>query len=146
MPQPHLTPGKDPVPIVQGAGWTSGPVWTGAENLGIRSPDRPARRQSLYRLRYLAHCIYIYIYVKVKFTLEQATKTRGGGGSRCIALYSFFNLGARWGVFNVTPRPLYSRERDPVPIYWRLGGTRAHLYGCGISRPHRDLIPGPSSS
>ena len=22
---------------------------------GIRSPDRPARRQSLYRLRYLAH-------------------------------------------------------------------------------------------
>jgi hypothetical protein len=49
MPRPHLTPGKDPVPIVQEAGWGSGPVWTGAENLtstGIRSPDRPARRQS----------------------------------------------------------------------------------------------------
>jgi hypothetical protein len=32
----------------------SGPVWTGAENLAptaIRSADRPARRQSLYRLR-----------------------------------------------------------------------------------------------
>ena len=29
----HLTPGKDPVPIVQEAGWASGPVWTGAENL-----------------------------------------------------------------------------------------------------------------
>jgi hypothetical protein len=31
---------------------------TGAENLaltGIRSPDRPARSQSLYRLRYPAH-------------------------------------------------------------------------------------------
>jgi hypothetical protein len=31
------------------------PVWTGAENLattGIRSPDRPARSQSLYRQRY----------------------------------------------------------------------------------------------
>ena len=26
-------PGKDPVPIVQEAGWASGPVWTGAENL-----------------------------------------------------------------------------------------------------------------
>jgi len=52
MPRPHLTPGKDPVPIVQVSGWASGPVWTGAENLaptGIRSPDRPARRQSLYR-------------------------------------------------------------------------------------------------
>jgi len=44
---PH---GKDPVPIVQEAGWVSGPVWTGAEILsstGVRSPDRPARRQSL---------------------------------------------------------------------------------------------------
>ena len=29
----RLTPGKVPVPIVQGAGWAPGPVWTGAENL-----------------------------------------------------------------------------------------------------------------
>jgi len=51
-------PGKNPVPIVQEAGWAPGPVWAGAENLaptGIRSPDRPARSQSLYRLRYPAH-------------------------------------------------------------------------------------------
>jgi hypothetical protein len=51
-------PGKDPVPTVQEAGWAPGPVWTGAENLapnGVRSPDRPARNQSLYRLRYPAH-------------------------------------------------------------------------------------------
>jgi hypothetical protein len=57
MPWPHLTPGKEPVPIVQEAVWASGTVWTGAENLaptGIRSPDRPARSQSLYRLRYSA--------------------------------------------------------------------------------------------
>ena len=33
MPRPHLTPGKDPVPIVQEAEWASEPVWTGAENL-----------------------------------------------------------------------------------------------------------------
>jgi hypothetical protein len=49
--RPLFTPGKDPVPIVQEAGWAPGPVWTGAENLsptGIRSPDRPARSQSLY--------------------------------------------------------------------------------------------------
>ena len=41
--------------IVQEAGWAPGPVWTGAENLaptGIRSPDRPARSDSLYRLSY----------------------------------------------------------------------------------------------
>jgi len=31
-PRPHFTPGKDPVPIVQGAGWTPGPVWTGGKS------------------------------------------------------------------------------------------------------------------
>jgi len=58
MPRPLFTPGKDPVPIVQEAGWAPGAVWTGAENLaptGIRSPYRPARSQSLYRLSYPAH-------------------------------------------------------------------------------------------
>ena len=52
-----FTPGKDPVPIVQEDGWDPGPGWTGAENLdptGIRSPDRPARSQSLYRLATLS--------------------------------------------------------------------------------------------
>ena len=59
-PGHSFTPGKDPVIIVQEARWAPGPVWTGAENLaatGIRSPDRPARSQSLYRLRYPAHTI-----------------------------------------------------------------------------------------
>jgi hypothetical protein len=32
-PRPLFTPGKHPVPIVQEAGWASGPVWTGVENL-----------------------------------------------------------------------------------------------------------------
>jgi hypothetical protein len=32
-PRPLSTPGKDPVPIVQEAGWAPGPVWPGAENL-----------------------------------------------------------------------------------------------------------------
>jgi len=60
MPRPLFTPGKDPVPIVQEAGWAPEPVWTGAENLtptGIRSPDRPVRRKSLYRLSYPVHSI-----------------------------------------------------------------------------------------
>jgi len=26
-PRPHFTPGKDPVPILQEAGWAPGPVW-----------------------------------------------------------------------------------------------------------------------
>ena len=54
-PRPgRFTPGKDPVAIVYEVGWAPGPAWTGAENLaptGIRSPDRPNRREWLYRLR-----------------------------------------------------------------------------------------------
>ena len=64
-PRPLFTPGKDPVPIFQEAGWAPGPVWTGAENFapsGIRSPDRPARSQSLYPLRYPAHRILVVLH------------------------------------------------------------------------------------
>jgi hypothetical protein len=71
-PQPHFTPGKDPVPIVQEAGWAPGPVWTGGKSrpTGIRSPDRPARSQSLYRLSYLAHNVPI-IYANFIITVRK---------------------------------------------------------------------------
>jgi hypothetical protein len=51
----RFNPGKDPVPIVQEAGWAPGTVTMGAENLapiGIRSLELPARRESLYRLSF----------------------------------------------------------------------------------------------
>ena len=61
-PGRSLPPGKTRYPLyVQKAGWAPGPFWTGAENLastGIRSPDRPARSQSLYPLSYPAHTLY----------------------------------------------------------------------------------------
>jgi hypothetical protein len=50
-PRPLYPRARDPVPIVQRAGWAPGPVWTGTKNLastGIRSPDRPASSESLY--------------------------------------------------------------------------------------------------
>ena len=53
--RPFLPPGKDPVPIVQEAGWAAEQVWTSAENLastGIRSPVRPTRSESKCRLPY----------------------------------------------------------------------------------------------
>ena len=65
-PGRFFAPGKDTVPIVLEAGWAPGPVWTGAENIaptGIRSPDRPARSQSLYRLRYPAHLLIMYFNI-----------------------------------------------------------------------------------
>jgi hypothetical protein len=62
-----FTSGKDPVPIVQEAGWESEPVWIGAENLApteIRSPDLPARSESLYRLRHPGSYIQFVQWLK----------------------------------------------------------------------------------
>ena len=44
-PRPHFTPGKDPVPILQEAGWVPGPVWTGGKSRPHQDsiPDRPDR-------------------------------------------------------------------------------------------------------
>jgi len=65
--RPHFTPGKDPVPILQEAGWAPGPLWTSGKSRLHRDsiPDRPVRSQSLYRLSYPAH---IYIYIQIYYT------------------------------------------------------------------------------
>ena len=61
-PRLFFTTGKNPVPIVQEAGWAPGPVWTGGKSRLHRDsiPDRPARIQSLYRLSYRAHNPVLY--------------------------------------------------------------------------------------
>ena len=62
-PRPIFTPGKEPVPIVQEAGWTPGPVWIGAENLAPPGFDPRTLQpvgKSLYRLRYpVLHILHI---------------------------------------------------------------------------------------
>ena len=80
-PRPgRFTPGKDPVPIVLEAGWASRLVWSDAENLvptGIRSPDRLARRESLYRLSYPDPGKLKNIYKKrLKSTVTSTQKPR----------------------------------------------------------------------
>jgi hypothetical protein len=55
----------------------------------------------------------------VKFTVEQTAKTQMGED-----IYSsvFFNFGVKWGwMVNATPRLLYPRERDTVPILQEAG-------------------------
>jgi hypothetical protein len=68
----RFTPGKDPVPIVQEAGWAPELVWTCPKNLaptGIPSPDRPARSQSLYRLSYAAHYTSLFNFIIIRVVL-----------------------------------------------------------------------------
>ena len=55
-PRPHFTPGKDPVPIVQEAGWAPGPVWTGEKSL-------PHREFVFYfKIRLLPYDCYILFH------------------------------------------------------------------------------------
>ena len=71
-PRPQFTAGKDPVPIVQEAGWAPGPVWTDGKSRPHRDsiPDSPAHSQSLYRLSYPAQRIII-INALINVTVHQ---------------------------------------------------------------------------
>ena len=96
-PRPYFTPGKDPVPIVQEVGWAPGPVWTGGKSrpIGIRCPDRPSRRQSLYRLSYPAHFISKIYRLKHKETEYFLFYT-------CTKLgLSHWGKHIRWGCLNI---------------------------------------------
>ena len=56
-PQLHFTPEKEPVPILQEAGWAPGPVWNDGKSRPHRDsiPYRPVRSQLLYWLSYPVH-------------------------------------------------------------------------------------------
>ena len=93
-PRPHFTTGKDPVPILQEAGWAPGPVWTGGNSLPRRDsiPDRPARSQALY-------LIIIIIIIGISFSKCVKVKTipvqpwTGPKGSRRWRLPDFETVG-----------------------------------------------------
>ena len=57
--QADLPPGKTRYPLCRRLGGLQGP----SERVRIRSPDRPARIESLYRLRHPGPPIYMYVYI-----------------------------------------------------------------------------------
>ena len=88
--RPHCTPGKDPVLILQEAGWAPGPVWTGWISRPHRDsiPDHPPRSQSLYRLSYPAHVVVLL--VNEYYSGDQIKRNKIGGACR--------TCGRRWEV------------------------------------------------
>ena len=71
-PLPHFTPGKDPVPILQEAGWTPGSVWTGGKSRPHRHsiPDRLARNSVAIPTELLGPHI---VNLRSKITILQQT-------------------------------------------------------------------------
>ena len=66
----------------------------------------------------MANRVTIKVKVKVKFTLQQATKAHRGVE---VDLYSFFNLGARWGGWSMScPGRFTPREDTRYPLYRKL--------------------------
>jgi len=100
-PRPHFTPGKDPVPILQEAGWAPGSVWTSGKSRLHRDsiPDRPAPSQSLNRLSYPAH-----VCRTNSICLRPMNLTASLINTRCIGwlrrFRHFFGRGAMWGKVN----------------------------------------------
>jgi len=129
-PRPHFTPGKDPVPILQEAGWAPRPVWTGGKSRpnGDSIPDRPARSQSLYQLSYPAHDYTVLSPTKCTRNLKQFFVVQ-----RCSS-YMFRPLSAIfkkviYKVILITDTdeelgdPLWYKHRtqpnDIIPLQWR---------------------------
>jgi hypothetical protein len=115
-PRPLFTPRKDPVSILQEAGWVSEPVWIGAGNLastGIRSPDRPARSQSLYRLRYPAHsqfCYLVYLTTLAKVVIASNSTIMNWKWRRLLALNITYKTHSKF---------LSDREEPSVLFLWQ---------------------------
>ena len=67
------TPGKDPVPIIQEAGWAPGPVWTGGTSLPHRDsiPDRPASSSVAIPAELPGHAL---IFKTCKIVMMQTTQ------------------------------------------------------------------------
>jgi len=61
-PRPHFTAGKDPVPILQEAGWAPGPVWTGGKPSPQRDSisDRPVHNSVAIPTELLVYELYRY--------------------------------------------------------------------------------------
>ena len=98
-PQPHLTPGKDPVPILHEAGWAPAQFWRGGKSRLHRDsiPDRPSR-SSVAITTELPGPQYLYIFrVKCKGKVHPCTGTQAligrtaHRGSRGIALLFLYH-------------------------------------------------------
>ena len=129
-PRPHFTRRKDPVPIVQEAGWAPGPDWTGGKSRPHRDsiPDCPARSQSLYRLSYPA-----------RKRCEYQEHFLGGKGGRCVGLTTLPPSSADCleilqphppGTLRACNGIAYTERKTDVMAYRTVKGTQTRTFHC----------------
>ena len=114
--------------------------------------ERPARKPptiltAIWRERFRLKTAGLYlIYHEPYYKVKGKTRPRTGHEGPEVQLYSFFNLGTRWGwEVKAAHRPLYSREWPGTHYTGGRVGPWAGLNGYWKPRPHQDSIPGTSS-
>ena len=105
-PRPHFTPRKDPLPILQEAGWAPGPVWKGGKSRPHWDsiPNRPARSQLLYRLSYPAH-------MSLKYCIKILTKATVSSFSFFVTIHNAFVIADSNSSISLTSRFRYMFTR-----------------------------------
>ena len=103
-----------------------GPVWTSAENLastGIRSPDRPARSQSLYRLPLLTPWYRVPLEKLTGLQLVKKFPAFHGTRRFITALTSVRHLSLTWArpIQSIYPHPTSWRSILILSTHLRLG-------------------------
>jgi len=121
---------RDPLSSGQSVGWVQGTFWTAAENLAlteIRSPDLPARSDSLYRLSYpgvLKTCSKQY-YVPLKPSVHKyKTHSEHFGSTTVMCVAS--NDG------NMVHLTIQSRSCTRTDL--KLLGRAVHAHDCWVSK------------
>jgi len=96
-PRPHFTPGKDPVPILQEAGWAPGPIRTGGKSRPHRGsiPDSPARSSVAISTELPAHTFhftlsfvsYGRVFLNTNFGKDNRHFQTGNQQNKCGVLF-----------------------------------------------------------
>ena len=94
MPRPPLPPGKDPVRMVQKAGWAPEPVWRGGISRHHRDsiPDRPARSSVVIPTELpgplLTYYLLLIFFLNMNLTISVTTLLTNEYGKEIKANYS----------------------------------------------------------
>ena len=115
-PRPHFTQGKDPIPILQEAGWAPGPIWTGEKSRPHRDsiPDRPASSSVAIPTELPDPLYYILVLLKYNintvfsvplciYTASTVDRLDSLHFTRCTPITRYY-ASSQYATFQLSPR------------------------------------------